>query len=172
MTTLIFHLIIFMNFSILFFSHPFIITLMMIIQTLFMSLIIGMMNFSFWLTYLMFLIFIGGLLILFIYISSLTPNKILHFNKIKVFIFFIFLSKIFLIFNLHFNFLNLEMLNFNNFNYFFNAENSLYLTNLFNNNELWLTLILMKFLLFTLITSIKISNFFGGPMRIKFYWKM
>nr|YP_010586313.1 NADH dehydrogenase subunit 6 [Lepidostoma fui]UZZ44088.1 NADH dehydrogenase subunit 6 [Lepidostoma fui] len=171
MMMLTFHLIIFMNFFILFLSHPFIITLMMIIQTFLMSLMIGMMNLSFWLTYLMFLIFIGGLLILFIYISSLTPNKIFYFNKLKMFSFLSLMIMIFLIFNLNFNFLNLEMQNFsnlNNFIFYKNFENSIYLSNLFNNNELWLTLILMLFLLFTLITSIKISNFFSGPMRIKF----
>nr|YP_010585923.1 NADH dehydrogenase subunit 6 [Lepidostoma longipilosum]UZZ43646.1 NADH dehydrogenase subunit 6 [Lepidostoma longipilosum] len=171
MMLLMFHLIIFMNFFILFLSHPFIITLMMIIQTFLMSLMIGLMNFSFWLTYLMFLIFVGGLLILFIYISSLTPNKIFYFNKIKMFI-FIFVNIMILIFsNLKFNFLNLEMMNLsnmNNFIFYKNFENTIHLTNLFNNNELWLTLILMLFLLFTLITSIKISNFFSGPMRIKF----
>nr|YP_010586326.1 NADH dehydrogenase subunit 6 [Lepidostoma inops]UZZ44101.1 NADH dehydrogenase subunit 6 [Lepidostoma inops] len=171
MMILMFHLIVFMNFFILLMSHPFVITLSMIIQTFLFSLLIGISNFSFWLTYLMFLIFIGGLLILFIYISSLTPNKIFYFNKIKMLILFNSIIALFFFSKINMHFLNMEMLNFdnlNNFLFFKNFENSIYLTNLFNNNELYLSLILMFFLLFTLIISIKISNFFSGPMRIKF----
>nr|UJG45238.1 NADH dehydrogenase subunit 6 [Lepidostoma hirtum] len=168
---LIFYMIIFLNFFILFLTHPFIITISMIFLTFMMSMIIGMMNFSFWLTYLMFLIFISGLLILFIYISSLTPNKIFYFNKIKMIMFFTLILMIFTLLKININFLNLEMQNFytlNNFFFYKNLENSLFFTNLFNNNELYLTLIMMFFLLFTLIVTIKISNFLSGPMRIKF----
>nr|UOU85003.1 NADH dehydrogenase subunit 6 [Lepidostoma basale]UOU85055.1 NADH dehydrogenase subunit 6 [Lepidostoma basale] len=167
---MIFYLIITMNFLILSLSHPLIITIAMLFQTLMMSLMIGLMSFSFWLTYLMFLIFIGGLLILFIYVSSLTPNKLFFWNKsniISIFCSTLFLIIIFMKMSIFFN--NMEMINWDNFNnFFFNNENSFYISNLFNDNEMFLTLILMFYLILTLIVTTNISNSFKGPLRESF----
>nr|QLY89746.1 NADH dehydrogenase subunit 6 [Notidobia ciliaris] len=56
--------------------QPLMMVIMIILISLTICFMMGMMNSSFWFSYIMFLIFIGGLLILFIYISSLTSNKL------------------------------------------------------------------------------------------------
>nr|AJR19263.1 NADH dehydrogenase subunit 6 [Thremma gallicum] len=149
-------------------SHPLIITMFMVIQTFIMTLIIGLMSYSFWMPYIMFLVFIGGLLILFIYISSLTPNKIYKMTPFTLIFFAFFLIFIITIINkISGKFMNLEMINLNNLWFFFNTENNLFLTNFYNNNEMYLIIILMNYLLLALIISIKIINLKKGPLRFK-----
>lgn len=135
-------------------------------------MIVGFIRQSFWLTYIIFLVFIGGLLILFIYISRLMPNKIFLFSKIKILIikFFYLIIFIFLT-NLSFNFSNLEINNWldkNNFFLYNNTENSYFISNLFNNNEIYLTIAIILYLIIALIITTKIRNSFYGPIRIKF----
>nr|YP_010586209.1 NADH dehydrogenase subunit 6 [Goera horni]UZZ43971.1 NADH dehydrogenase subunit 6 [Goera horni] len=156
------------NFWLLNLKHPLIITIFVIIQVINLTLIMGLLSYSYWMSYIMFLIFIGGLLILFIYISSLTPNKIyyLNFNKL------IFISLISIITFCFFKFqpfiFNLEMTKFLNLIYLLNQENKNFIFNFYNNNEMYLTFMLINYLMLTLIISTKISNMTMGPMRIKF----
>nr|UOU85042.1 NADH dehydrogenase subunit 6 [Silo pallipes] len=162
------NMFLFMNFWLLNLSHPLIITLSLIFQFCILTLIIGYMSYSFWMSYIMFLVFIGGLLILFIYISSLTPNKMFMFNMKKIiyfmsfFILFIYFSNIYpLLFNM-------EMMKFMNLYSFINLENKNYISNFYNKNEMYLTILLINYLMLTLIISIKITNLNSGPMRSKF----
>nr|YP_010586508.1 NADH dehydrogenase subunit 6 [Pseudopotamorites peniculus]UZZ44309.1 NADH dehydrogenase subunit 6 [Pseudopotamorites peniculus] len=146
-------------------NHPLIITIFIIAQTCTLILITGIMGYSFWMSYIMFLTFIGGLLVLFIYISSLTPNKSFHLNYKKIFP--LFLLIIMISFSMKFQpiIMNLEMTPLMCSIKFINEENSIYLINFFNKNEMWLTLILMNYLLLALIISTKIILLNAGPMR-------
>nr|YP_009000487.1 NADH dehydrogenase subunit 6 [Eubasilissa regina]AHF21728.1 NADH dehydrogenase subunit 6 [Eubasilissa regina] len=168
MYTLMFFMFLLMSLLLLNLHHPLIITIIMIIQTTIMTLMLGSMSTSFWMSYMMFLTFIGGMLVLFIYISSLTSNKLnfLTVNKfflmlISTILFFIYLKILF--FNM-----NLEMNSFMTLFVFFNTENNLFLSNFYNKNEMYLTILLMMYLMLTLIIVTKISNLSYGPMRIKF----
>ena len=49
--------------------------LILLIQTFIVSLFRGGLLFTFWFSYILILIFLGAILILFIYISSLAPNQ-------------------------------------------------------------------------------------------------
>nr|YP_009918958.1 NADH dehydrogenase subunit 6 [Potamophylax latipennis]QMP96538.1 NADH dehydrogenase subunit 6 [Potamophylax latipennis] len=156
----------FNSFWLLNLNHPLIITIFIIIQTCMLILITGTMSYSFWMSYIMFLTFIGGLLVLFIYISSLTPNKIFFLNYKKILLIFFAFFTFTLIVQIHPMLMNLEMTPLTYDQKFINTENNLHLSNFYNKNELWMTLILMNYLLLALIISTKIILLTEGPMRI------
>nr|YP_010586638.1 NADH dehydrogenase subunit 6 [Uenoa lobata]UZZ44452.1 NADH dehydrogenase subunit 6 [Uenoa lobata] len=158
-----------MNLLLVNLTHPLVITIIMILQTYLMSFIMGMMSNSFWMIYIMFLCFIGGLLILFIYISSLTPNKIFYINQFSSMIMFLMINFITLniLMKIYPKFINLEMTMFNKFNFLMiNTENSIFLWNFLNYNEIKLSMLMIIYLLITMIIVIKIVNLNLGPMRI------
>nr|AXS66598.1 NADH dehydrogenase subunit 6 [Curculionoidea sp. 24 KM-2017] len=64
----------------IFLSHPLSISILLFIQTILVSLISGVMNNNFWFSYILFLILIGGLMILFIYMTSIASNEKFHFS--------------------------------------------------------------------------------------------
>lgn len=133
-----------------------------------MALILGSLRISFWISYLIFLTFIGGMLVLFIYVSRLTSNK-LNFLTFKKIIFLTLITFIFFILiKIYYLDLNLEIKKFLNFNIFINIENNLFISNFYNKNEIYLTISLINYLLLTLIIVTKISNLSYGPIRIKF----
>merc|ERR1712221_33590 len=57
-------------------SHPLAIGLALLSQTILICLITGLSSSSFWFSYILFLIFLGGMLVLFIYVTSLASNEI------------------------------------------------------------------------------------------------
>nr|WHM51911.1 NADH dehydrogenase subunit 6 [Porotermes adamsoni] len=56
-------------------KHPLAMGLMLLLQTILMSTISGLLHQSFWYSYILFLIFLGGMLVLFIYVTSLASNE-------------------------------------------------------------------------------------------------
>nr|YP_009764336.1 NADH dehydrogenase subunit 6 [Orthopygia glaucinalis]QIS91175.1 NADH dehydrogenase subunit 6 [Orthopygia glaucinalis] len=158
----------FLSFIMFFINHPLAMGLMILIQTLFICLLTGMLISTYWFSYILFLTFLGGLLVLFIYVTSIASNEMFKFNMNFKFImsFILFFSLIlyfsynnFIIFN------NLEMNNFYNMFMFFNNENMINLSKLYNNQTFLLILMLIIYLFITLIAVIKITNIFYGPLR-------
>lgn len=66
-------------------SHPLLLVLTLIIQTIPIIITIVYNLENRWLRYILFLIFLGGLLIIFIYLSALVPNEI--FNPLRPYAF-------------------------------------------------------------------------------------
>nr|YP_009455665.1 NADH dehydrogenase subunit 6 [Saturnia haraldi]AUG90769.1 NADH dehydrogenase subunit 6 [Saturnia haraldi] len=168
-------LIMFTSLLMYFLNHPLSMGLMILIQTLLTCLLSGMLIKTYWFSHILFLTFLGGLLVLFIYVSSIASNKLFYFNlKTKLFIFFI----LFFIINLmvfsqynlkwmNFNINNSEMINFFNSIMFFN-ENKINLNKLYNDQTSMLTYLLIIYLFITLIAMVKITNIFYGPLRSNF----
>ena len=48
--------------------------LTLLIQTILVSIISGLITKTFWFSYILFLVFLGGILVLFIYVTSLASN--------------------------------------------------------------------------------------------------
>nr|YP_009919088.1 NADH dehydrogenase subunit 6 [Phryganea bipunctata]QMP96681.1 NADH dehydrogenase subunit 6 [Phryganea bipunctata] len=161
-------LFLFMSLLLLNLHHPLLITITMIIQTTILSLIMGSMSMSFWMSYMMFLTFIGGMLVLFIYVASLTSNKLNFLTWNKIILLLSLIVTFFILIKIFFFYTNLEMNNLLNLTLFTNTENSLFLSNFYNKNEMYLTILLMNYLMLTLVIVTKISNLSYGPMRIKF----
>nr|UBU96187.1 NADH dehydrogenase subunit 6 [Pieris rapae] len=165
-------MMIFISFIMMFSTHPLGMGLMILLQTLLLSLILGMYINTYWFSYILFLIFLGGLLVLFIYVSSIASNEMMNFSlKMKSFfmlmiftmmIFFIFKMKNY--FNFMDNFINDEMNTMNNYFMFFN-ENKIKLSKLYNSQTFLMIMMIIIYLFITLIAVIKITNIFFGPLR-------
>nr|QVL29249.1 NADH dehydrogenase subunit 6 [Ceratitis quilicii] len=151
-------------------NHPLAMGLMLLIQTIQICLLTGLMAKSFWFSYILFLIFLGGMLVLFIYVTSLASNEMfslsMKLTTISLIIFsiimiiYILLDKTSSSFFIHNNemqpiyYLNMMM-----------KENSLNLQKLYNYPTNFLTILLMNYLLITLIAVVKITKLFYGPLR-------
>nr|AFN10598.1 NADH dehydrogenase subunit 6 [Sasakia charonda]BAJ08966.1 NADH dehydrogenase 6 [Sasakia charonda kuriyamaensis] len=164
-------LLIYISIFMFFLTHPFSMGLMILIQTLLLSLLSSMLINTYWFSYILFLIFLGGLLVLFIYVSSIASNelfKISIYNKSFFYLFFfILLMSIFFKNNLlwmNFSF-NDEMTKFFNLFLFFNNEFNINLSKLYNEQTYLLTLIMIIYLFITLVAVVKITNIFFGPLR-------
>nr|QWB85906.1 NADH dehydrogenase subunit 6 [Aegosoma pallidum] len=168
LTTLILLMMTMMSIFFLCVSHPLSFGLILLLQTLLVSLITGLMNFNFWFSYILFLIMVGGMLILFIYMTSIASNEKFKFSSKLLVMFSLFLvaSLLFLIidqmytnqFTLTYDLINqnMKLTNSNSFTKFLNTPASLNLT------------LIIIYLLITLILVVKITNIQYGPLRQKF----
>nr|WDA94007.1 NADH dehydrogenase subunit 6 [Apotropina sp.] len=153
-------------------NHPLAMGLTLLIQTIFISLMIGLLTKTFWFSYILFLIFLGGMLVLFIYVTSLASNEMFSFST-KLFVY----TSMFLVINILLMYLFMDQMLFNmnifnnemnssiNENMFF-MENSLNLNKLYNYPTNLITILLMNYLLITLIAIVKITKLFYGPLRM------
>nr|QXG19222.1 NADH dehydrogenase subunit 6 [Drosophila ficusphila] len=151
--------------------HPLAMGLTLLIQTIFICLLSGLMTKSFWYSYILFLIFLGGMLVLFIYVTSLASNEMFNLS-IKLTL--ISSSILFILFILSFIIdktstslflINNEMESIMKINSYF-LENSLSLNKLYNFPTNFITILLMNYLLITLIVVVKITKLFKGPIRM------
>lgn len=157
----------------LFIKHPLAIGLILLIQTLIICLLTGLITKTFWFSYVIFLIFVGGMLVLFIYVTSLASNEIFNLSRkitfLRTAIFFIIIFIFFLVDkNLSVNyFINNEIETINYIKRFL-LENLLIINKLYNFPINLITIILIIYLFLTLIAIVKITNIFEGPLRPSF----
>nr|UHA55343.1 NADH dehydrogenase subunit 6 [Dimorphopteryx sp. 1 GYN-2021] len=169
---MIFFLFLILLNSLLFWSMktPLLMGLILMIQTLLISLASGMMSFYCWYSYILFLIMIGGMLILFIYISSLSSDQKFNFNKnfnLKILI----LLMIFFFTSLNFKYnlsLNIDSMAFLNNEMEQNFILKMSMNKLYNFPTNKITLILINYLLITMFIVVKITNIKMGPLRKNF----
>uniref|UniRef100_UPI0030031FB6 NADH dehydrogenase subunit 6 n=1 Tax=Homaloxestis plocamandra TaxID=3133851 RepID=UPI0030031FB6 len=162
------------NFSIIMFTlnHPLSMGLMILCQTILICMFSGMLIKTYWFSYILFLTFLGGMLVLFIYVSSIASNELFiissNFLKIYFFMIVILIFISFFLYNnlkiMNFNF-NADMTNFFNNYIFFNNENNFNLSKLYNNQTFILMMMMIIYLFITLVTVVKITNIFFGPLR-------
>nr|YP_010737951.1 NADH dehydrogenase subunit 6 [Ceratophyllus anisus]WEQ92361.1 NADH dehydrogenase subunit 6 [Ceratophyllus anisus] len=152
-------------------SHPLSMGFMLMIQTLWISIFIGIISKTFWFSYILFITFLGGMLILFIYMTSLSSNEYFKFS-IKTFMFSLMM---FIIMLLIINFMDLTFFNYlnNSDSFIFNSLsysniNILNMNKLYNYPNNLITITLIIYLLMTLIIVVKITDLFIGPMRKNF----
>nr|YP_010714883.1 NADH dehydrogenase subunit 6 [Cladiscus yunnanus]WDE20697.1 NADH dehydrogenase subunit 6 [Cladiscus yunnanus] len=154
-----------LSLSIIFLKHPMSLGFILLLQTLNCSLIINLLNYNFWFSYILFLIMIGGMLILFIYMTSIASNEKFMFSNILLSLFLMMMMMFFIIilmdnFIFNLNFINSETLMLNKtFNFSMNMNKYFSFPNFF---MFYITII---YLLITLIAVVKISNFNLGPLR-------
>nr|YP_009938338.1 NADH dehydrogenase subunit 6 [Lethe nigrifascia]QNU07757.1 NADH dehydrogenase subunit 6 [Lethe nigrifascia] len=154
-----------------FINHPISMGLLILLQTLLLCLLLGMLINSYWFSYILFLVFLGGLLVLFIYISSIASNEFLNISIINKFI--IFIPLLILIMTIlmknNLNWLNFsfneDMNNFFNLFLFSHKENNINLFKLYNEQTYLLMIMMIIYLFITLVAVVKITNIFFGPLR-------
>nr|ADW41348.1 NADH dehydrogenase subunit 6 [Drosophila robusta] len=150
--------------------HPLAMGLVLLLQTILISLITGLMTKTFWFSYILFLIFLGGMLVLFIYVTSLASNEMFNLSIKLTLISLIMLTLLMMISFIidknssSFFLINNEMQSISNLMSYF-SENSLSLNKLYNFPTNLVTILLMNYLLITLIVIVKITKMFKGPLR-------
>nr|UHM24938.1 NADH dehydrogenase subunit 6 [Layahima wuzhishana] len=149
-------------------KHPLAMGLTLLIQTIIISLACGMFTHSYWFAYILFLVMLGGMLVLFIYMTSLASNELFSFSMKNFFVSFIMFMVFFIIFMLIDSTMlmtnNLEMIKMTpEMNMF--TENELNLIKLYNNPTMNITIMMINYLLLTLIVVVKIVNINYGPLR-------
>nr|WMQ77881.1 NADH dehydrogenase subunit 6 [Cyclidia fractifasciata] len=165
-------MIILISILMLFLNNPLSMGLMILLQSILTCLLSGMLIKTYWFSYILFLTFLGGLLVLFIYVSSIASNELFFMNFfMKLFIimsfFMIFFSSMLFTSNLkwlNFSF-NSDMNNLLNINLMLNMENKMNLNKLYNNQTFLLMMMMIIYLFITLIVVVKITNIFYGPIR-------
>nr|QWM92876.1 NADH dehydrogenase subunit 6 [Chorthippus parallelus parallelus] len=158
-----------MNINFIKLNHPMSMMMFVIIQTFFVGLITGTMMESFWLSYILFLTFLGGMLVLFIYISSIASNELFKTKYIIMIILMIIMmiTTMILIIVDKMMFLDLikntETMNINNSINF--QEMTMSLEKLYNKPTFIITMMMMIYLFLTLVAVVKITNINQGPIR-------
>nr|YP_009913602.1 NADH dehydrogenase subunit 6 [Monochamus alternatus alternatus]AFZ40842.1 NADH dehydrogenase subunit 6 [Monochamus alternatus]QLM01488.1 NADH dehydrogenase subunit 6 [Monochamus alternatus alternatus]QWM97282.1 NADH dehydrogenase subunit 6 [Monochamus alternatus] len=166
MSLIFISLSIIMGFSFLFLNHPLSLGLILLFQTTLIALITGLMNYNYWFSYIIFLVMIGGMLILFIYMTSVASNEKFKFSYKLMSILTILFCMLFLLMFLDSYYFNLILTNDlinQNFNMNFKLSMNKFLMWPMN---LLFTLIII-YLLITLIMVVKITNIQSGPLRQK-----
>nr|AML26784.1 NADH dehydrogenase subunit 6 [Scarabaeidae sp. BMNH 1274753] len=148
-------------------KHPLSMGMMLMLQTIMISLTMGFFNFNYWYSYILFLIMISGMLVLFIYMTSIASNE-LFYPSIKLFTMFIIIITLMLII----------YMNINKFYFMINNLYELY-TNIHMNNNFQLSLnkymnfpnnfimyMMIIYLLITLVAVVKITDFKKGALRM------
>nr|YP_010758094.1 NADH dehydrogenase subunit 6 [Wormaldia spinosa]WEU80099.1 NADH dehydrogenase subunit 6 [Wormaldia spinosa] len=155
------------NFLFIYLTHPMSMGMIILIQ---MLLSIVLMNFflqMFWFSYMLFLMLIGGMLILFMYMCSISSNNIIFISpKMMLFL----LNSIPLNFFICLLMSNNEYLNHNLLTNMksFTEINSLslnFLSKMFNDYSSFMTFFLILYLFILMILVNKITNFNVGPLR-------
>nr|YP_010371605.1 NADH dehydrogenase subunit 6 [Halidaya aurea]UOW81233.1 NADH dehydrogenase subunit 6 [Halidaya aurea] len=150
-------------------KHPLAMGLTLLIQTSMTSMLTGLMTKNYWFSYILFLILLGGMLVLFIYMTSLASNEMFTFSsKIIMFMLILFNTAMIIYLNTDSNLMiqykNLEMNSIYKMDTYY-TENALSLNKLYNYPTNFMTIMLMNYLLITLIAVVKITKLFKGPLR-------
>nr|APX39572.1 NADH dehydrogenase subunit 6 [Plagiodera versicolora] len=158
-----------LSIMIMFLNHPLSMGMILLCQTILISMMTGMMNLNFWFSYILFLILIGGMLILFIYMTSIASNENFKFSYKLMLLYMmcmIMLFTLFLLTDLYY--LNLkinvsDMMLMNNLNNF-----KLSMNKYMNYPQNMILFMIIMYLLITLIMVVKITNINYGPLRQKY----
>nr|AVN67697.1 NADH dehydrogenase subunit 6 [Blatta orientalis] len=144
-------------------KHPLAMGLMLLIQTIITCMMSGMLSQSFWFSYVLFLVFLGGMLVLFIYVTSLASNEMFSMSmKMMSIMIFSIMFMTMIDTNMMMN--NMEIMNHE---FLYNTENEMLnsLMKLYNQPTNLITIMLASYLFLTLIVVVKITNISKGPLR-------
>nr|ALO77142.1 NADH deshydrogenase subunit 6 [Passalidae sp. GENSP02] len=144
-----------------FLTHPLSLSIILFIQMINSSLMLLFFLMNSWFSYIMCLVMISGLMVLIIYMTSMASNEKFNLNM-KFMIKFIPLIMLIMII------LNSETINFLSLyqeSMILNQKFNLIISNYMNYPINLLLFIIMLYLFFTMISSVKITEFKKGPLR-------
>nr|YP_011021947.1 NADH dehydrogenase subunit 6 [Forficulitermes planifrons]WQM47334.1 NADH dehydrogenase subunit 6 [Forficulitermes planifrons]WQM47347.1 NADH dehydrogenase subunit 6 [Forficulitermes planifrons] len=141
-------------------KHPMAMGLMLLMQTTLMCLISGTMYSSFWFSYILFMIMIGGMLVLFMYMTSLASNEMFSASNKMMATMTVLMPILFYVMptvtnnkemNMHDKMMENEIINTT--------------TVMYNQMMGTMTTLLVLYMLLTLIVVVNIINVSKGPLR-------
>nr|YP_009480519.1 NADH dehydrogenase subunit 6 [Cryptopygus terranovus]APX54991.1 NADH dehydrogenase subunit 6 [Cryptopygus terranovus] len=138
-------------------SHPVMLMMLILIQATLICLISWLyLKFS-WFAYILFLVFLGGLMVLFIYITSLASNELMKYDLSSFTMAAVILFMVSTLVFFNWNGCSLDLMMFNkSINYF---------SGMYSLPTFTLIGLTMIYLLFTLIVVVKVSNKFDAPIK-------
>nr|AQP29968.1 NADH dehydrogenase subunit 6 [Microtermes sp. 1 TB-2017] len=141
-------------------KHPLAMGMMLLIQTTMMCLMSGMMYKSFWFSYILFMIMVGGMLVLFMYMTSLASNEMFSPSNKMIMAALLLLPALTYLMPSPIN--NKEMTEHMNM-----TENEITTTTTVMYNQMMgtMTTLLVLYMLLTLIVVVNIINVSSGPLR-------
>nr|BAJ24462.1 NADH dehydrogenase subunit 6 [Pulchriphyllium giganteum] len=150
-----------LNTTFLMMKHPLSMSMTIITQTMIVSMITSMMWMSSWYSFILVLTYIGGMMIMFIYMTSLVPNMMFSMPK-KMTMSMIIMLTIMMTYmiNKKYQMLNLDMIQPN--------EQTIILTKMYTKPTNITTIMMALYLLFTMITVKNMTELKMGPLRMKF----
>nr|QZQ53009.1 NADH dehydrogenase subunit 6 [Metoecus cf. javanus JL-2021a] len=146
-------------------KHPLSMGVTLLVQTILISLLTGSLNFNFWYSYILFLIMVGGMLVLFTYMTSVASNEKFKMNYNSLLFLMALMTTLPL---LLYYFTILFKTKFNNELYSqMNIQPIMntFLNKYFNYPSNILLYFVIIYLLISLIAIVKISNLTQGPLR-------
>uniref|UniRef100_UPI0030FF3CEE NADH dehydrogenase subunit 6 n=1 Tax=Vescelia pieli TaxID=2526987 RepID=UPI0030FF3CEE len=156
-----------LNMNFILMNHPLAMTMTIVSQTMLICLTMSFFSHSMWFSYLLFLIFLGGMLILFIYMTSLASNEMFQLPS-KTTIMLLMLTSTILIFNYKYLFMFTSFSKQDSITSNFpilTSELPHNLIHLYNMPFLLITIMIMIYLLLTLIIAVNITQIQEGPLR-------
>nr|YP_010621029.1 NADH dehydrogenase subunit 6 [Hebardina formosana]WAX39412.1 NADH dehydrogenase subunit 6 [Hebardina formosana] len=145
-------------------KHPLAMGLMLLIQTTIMCMMSGFLSQSFWFSYVLFLTFLGGMLVLFIYVTSLASNEMFYMSMKMLMIAMLIMIMLMININLNPMMNNMEIMMHETI-YSMEGEMMNSLMKLYNQPTNLITIMLASYLFLTLIVVVKIINISSGPLR-------
>nr|UBS91940.1 NADH dehydrogenase subunit 6 [Anagonalia melichari] len=154
-------ILMFLSTMIPFLMNPMSMGMILLMQTIIMSMMISKMMFTSWFTMITFLMMVGGLLILFTYMSSIASNEKfkLKLNLTIITILMMWISEEMMYENQINEMQKMMIMKTENFS----------MIKLYNKKSMIITMILVLYLLLTMITISKIVKHHEGPLRSKNY---
>nr|YP_011001024.1 NADH dehydrogenase subunit 6 [Dardanus hessii]WPN85847.1 NADH dehydrogenase subunit 6 [Dardanus hessii] len=159
-------------FSILFASltHPLAVGLVLLFQTILVSVVVGLFSMTYWFSYILFLIFLGGMLVLFIYVASLASNEQFMLNKSFILFFFFaaFLSFCLMLIDPMFLSSSMNFLSSTLSGYYINlSNNKMMMSVIYDTPTASFTFFIISYLLLTLFVVVNIMISSTAPLRSK-----
>nr|YP_006503919.1 NADH dehydrogenase subunit 6 [Microhodotermes viator]AFM92419.1 NADH dehydrogenase subunit 6 [Microhodotermes viator] len=142
-------------------KHPLAMGMMLLIQTTIMCMISSTMDKSAWFSYILFLMFVGGMMVLFIYVTSLASNEMFSLST-KMTLMSLTIMTILMNTKMWMNSNNSETMSHEAI---MKNETSTLLEKLYNQPTGNMTILMASYLLLTLIVIAKITNISKGPLR-------
>nr|CCI69352.1 NADH dehydrogenase subunit 6 [Metacrangonyx goulmimensis] len=152
----------FFYFFFFFLVHPLFMSLMILSQSILVGLIIYLYNSISWFSYLLFMIFLSGTMIILVYVSSLASNILMKYFLLNLKTFMMLLILLIIL-----SFLSSKVsIFYNNNDNFSNLSNMIVMAGKIYSKENYLfTVLIMCYLLVVLILVVKNSLLTKGPLR-------
>nr|UZC54068.1 NADH dehydrogenase subunit 6 [Nipponoluciola cruciata]UZC54081.1 NADH dehydrogenase subunit 6 [Nipponoluciola cruciata] len=145
----------------MFISHPLNMGMTLLIQTLLIAMWIGLLSMNFWYSYILFIVMVGGMLILFIYMTSVASNEKFKFKIMPLMTTMMLLMTSTIMFkNEMFPLMNSDMLTIKSKLMFTVSLNKLLMYPM-----MMMSLTIIIYLLIALIAVSKNTNIKSGPLR-------
>lgn len=144
-------------------SHPLLMSFTIIIVRVLYALYVAAMAFSSWLSYILVIIFLRGIIVIILYITSLSSNEPLALEKEMIS-----LTGIYLLINLWFYYIKLDpvWVKRKSFQNFQTAQSVEVVFKTYRVSLAHLTTIIIVYLLVVLLVSVKLITFNKVPLKI------